>query len=237
MHCMKTSRGITLLEVLVVIVLLAIVLALLLPVLSIAREKARRIACASNLSAIGKAMVLYSDQGGNGGAFPAYYPIPDPSSFPEFDGQMSLTLLYKSFINDVRVFSCPSNPISQDKAKSVVPSSVKGWEEFAFHIEAPTAQFKQSTSYGYSAGHTPNQNKVIIMADHQGTGTKKNSDNHGRDAGQNVLAAGGDVEFRTTVVNDMGVDPKTGEALIDRDIFQPATISPSTRTELESYVR
>ena len=230
------KTGFTLIELLVVIAIISILAALSLPILGRAREAARRVSCASNMSQIGKGMILYADQGGNNGIYPTMATGNDPLD-PSSDAQQALNLLYKSFINDVRVFSCQSKGMSQAKMTAVYPSSVAGWQATSFKQEAPAANYNESTSYGYSPGHRQEDGQCIVLADHAGTGTKGNSDNHGRDTGQNCLAAAGNVEFRDSKVNKMGRDESTGDLLQDADLFQAGGVTPANRTDLDSYCR
>src|SRR5258706_4944722 len=70
-QCRRTSRparAFTLVELLVVIGIIALLISILMPALSQAKERANRIKCASNLRQIGQGLLLYA--GDNRGVYP-----------------------------------------------------------------------------------------------------------------------------------------------------------------------
>jgi len=67
-RCRPQSHGFTLIELLVVVAIIALLISILLPSLQRAREQAKRTVCASNLGAMGRASITYSEA--NQGYFP-----------------------------------------------------------------------------------------------------------------------------------------------------------------------
>jgi prepilin-type N-terminal cleavage/methylation domain-containing protein len=217
----RTPGGFTLLELIAVIVMIAIAAAIVLPLLSMARERARRTACAQNLSAIRCAMDMYADVPANG-CYPTTATSGDP--FADKNAMSALNLLYKAYVQDPRVFSCPSKPVPPSTVCRIVTPG----------DPSPAPE----SSYGYDPGHgklgeagEPDDGPAAVMADKKGAG--KNSDNHGANTGQNVALANGNVEFRYSVINLLGNDAN-GKALQDDDIFGLNSTIPR---KLDGYIR
>jgi prepilin-type N-terminal cleavage/methylation domain-containing protein/prepilin-type processing-associated H-X9-DG protein len=99
---MKRAKGFTLIELLVVIAIIAILAAILLPVLAKARETARKATCTSNLRQIGDALKMYrQDNEGHNPAIDNADAAPwRLKPWPE---------LIMSYVKNEGVFWCPND--------------------------------------------------------------------------------------------------------------------------------
>ena len=76
LHRTMERKAFTLIELLVVIAIIALLLAIIMPALRMAKEHARRLICATHLRSIGQAIVMYADQ--ENGELPMNFYQQDP---------------------------------------------------------------------------------------------------------------------------------------------------------------
>lgn len=141
MKTKKTKAGFTLIELLVVIAVIALLLSVLLPAISKARELAKRAVCANQLRQVGLAIPLYAEAFDNSMPWWGYK---DATPSNPYDGSverhpyvayrkdwiwmdtgkykaMRMAALYEGkFITEAKMFYCPSNRIGMYKYESYI---------------------------------------------------------------------------------------------------------------------
>jgi prepilin-type N-terminal cleavage/methylation domain len=193
MRIRKLNKGFTLIELLVVIAIIGILAGILLPVLSRARESARKTQCASNVKQIGMGLIMYANE--NNELFPSSTAAPLAMT--------SLNLLWPDYVSDPRIFNCPS-----DTSVTATTNAT---------VAVATAFTKNNCSYGYDYTHTQANDADVALAADRPTNAAgattptaaNNSPNHGGSVGtvaggdsagrgQNVVYVDGHVEFVNT---------------------------------------
>lgn len=159
------KQGFTVLELLVVIVIIAILAALLLPVIGSVRTKARRLACVNNLHQLSLAVRIYSDESNDA----------SPSPRPPGTSITNVPTLYSGFkelIKDYagqrgassrhnKLFSCPAdvmNPswlVSSNRSRPFhfVEKSVhdlRGWHYSSYVFNGGDNLTRQIGSWSYN---------------------------------------------------------------------------------------
>lgn len=131
-----TRGGFTLIELLVVIAIIAILAAILFPVFSRAREKAREANCMSNEKQIGLAIHMYAADNDD--------MMPMANSKPGTDGPPGLKDVVFPYCKNAQVFRCPSD---KDKMWQTEGTSYDyGTDAFAFVTFSIDAPFNKEPS-------------------------------------------------------------------------------------------
>ena len=174
----KFSKGFTLIELLVVIAIIGILAGILLPVLSRARESARKTQCMSNVKQIGMGLIMYANE--NSETF--------PSSTASNPAMASLNMLYDTYISDNKVFNCPSDTTVTATTNAGMSVYTSGGSQ---------AFTSTQSSYGYDRSHSQADDAdVALLADRPPatpSATASTANHNGR--GQNVVYVDGHVEF------------------------------------------
>ncbi len=149
------GRGFTLIELLVVISIIALLVGLLLPALSWARESAQKTACLSNLHQIGLSLRSYCDD--NNGDLPYVLPL------DKVEGDESLLAELDEFMSSTGVFTCPSDDTGVAEEYGTSYEYIAGllmWvEEILKGADKETVARTVTKSYELNPGKTP------VMAD------------------------------------------------------------------------
>ena len=168
-----TGRAFTLVELLVVIGIIALLIAILFPVLAKAREQANRIKCSANLYSIGHALMMYTQRYG-------YYPgegiqiVNGQSGVVASAGVWPVRL--RPFLSNAKsVFHCPSRddrylwsndgPVPLVRAQ---PGSV--FEAIGYDSGEPLVHGRAYFSYGYNGTGITGNIGSIRDGTHKGLG-------------------------------------------------------------------
>ena len=113
-------KAFTLIELLVVIAIIAILAAILFPVLAAAKERAKSATCISNLRQMGSAMNLYLAD--NDDTFHKGKGLTSSGEYGfgphnDLNGWQNWPYFYGPYVQNVQVFDCPSSPIATDDLK------------------------------------------------------------------------------------------------------------------------
>jgi prepilin-type processing-associated H-X9-DG protein len=175
--------------------LIAVLVAVALPVVSVQREHARRARCLRNMHAIWEGMMLYASD--NNGTLPVLSPLIEGSRREGEKGfnRHAMLLLSKGYVRSPAMFVCPSDKEDGDPMRPLSDDGSTGHARVRVGDPANLLWF--NISYVYVAGLTVRDpGKFLVLADEHWDSEGDCPaecphdldafDNHGR-TGRNVL--------------------------------------------------
>jgi prepilin-type N-terminal cleavage/methylation domain-containing protein/prepilin-type processing-associated H-X9-DG protein len=143
-HSARSFHGFTLIELLVVVAIISLLVSILLPSLTKAKDLARLTACAANCRSIGSATHIYAGENDDS-LYDAVTPL--PQFYP-----WNLLLREGGYATD-EVFHCPAHEIVYPTSEKLRSYSINGWitgDDHGFGAKLMTIE--EASSYNSAAG-------------------------------------------------------------------------------------
>ena len=211
-----SRRGLTLIELLMIFLILAVVAGIVIPLVTNQRDRSARAMCMSRLRAIGQAILLYSND--NRGAYPrtrastepvrvptwgtgaaATQPFTDPNGPADNDVSAAIFLLLRTQDVTPEVLNCPATNAESDKFAGLTAvqrsnfTDVKRNLSYSYQNPYPSNSTIEKSRRGISR-HIPPGSEYPLAADINPGKDGGNSVNHNA-RGQNVLYGDGHVAW------------------------------------------